>query len=141
MIQEYVLGLALDKSKSSIRLVQKPKNSFEFGKLNGIGGLVIENEDQLGAMIREFYEQTGLISYPQDWYLYGMMLGDAFQIYLFVRFNDDILNLPGLTEETTLYDIADIKHPVISNLNWLLPLILDTDLSRMFISIKYNREK
>lgn len=62
---EYVLGFAFYKDK--VILIKKNRPEFQKDKLNGIGGKIEKNEDAIGAMVREFKEETGITTSIRNW--------------------------------------------------------------------------
>lgn len=53
----YVVGFLF--ADDEVLLIKKNHPSWQFGKLNGLGGHIEENESPLDAMIREFEEESG----------------------------------------------------------------------------------
>jgi len=58
-MQNYVLGFAFDNERR-VALIKKKRPEWQAGRWNGIGGSIELHETAYEAMIREFYEETGL---------------------------------------------------------------------------------
>lgn len=85
-IQEYVCGFMFDRDMERVVLIRKSKPQWQAGKLNGVGGKVEIKETVKAvpgltsgfhiyetppeAMAREFLEETGYRTRPQDWRLF-----------------------------------------------------------------------
>jgi 8-oxo-dGTP diphosphatase len=85
-VQEYVCGFMFDRDMDYVVLVRKAKPLWQKGKLNGVGGKVevketvkavpgLTNgfhiyEKPTEAMAREFKEETGYTTKPEDWRLF-----------------------------------------------------------------------
>jgi 8-oxo-dGTP diphosphatase len=64
----YVLGFCFNNELTMVVLIRKTHPDWQAGKLNGVGGLVELGESPIEAMIREFKEETGVITNREDWY-------------------------------------------------------------------------
>ena len=98
-MKEYVLGFAFDLKKNKVLLLEKEKPIEQKGLLNGIGGKVELNEDDLEAIIREFFEETGIQTVDQDWVKVGTMNYDHFKIHLFATNSCNIYHAKSTTDE------------------------------------------
>lgn len=58
-IKKYCLGFAFVDNDSSVILIRKEKG-WQKGMLNGIGGLIENDETPWNAMVREFKEETDI---------------------------------------------------------------------------------
>lgn len=62
----YVLGFAFDDNK--VLLIRKTKPKWQAGRLNGVGGKVEAfDKDYLAAMVREFHEETDILTTRDQW--------------------------------------------------------------------------
>jgi 8-oxo-dGTP pyrophosphatase MutT (NUDIX family) len=59
-MQEYVLGFLFSEDKQQVALIYKNRPVSLKNQWNGIGGHIEENETADKAIIREFYEETGV---------------------------------------------------------------------------------
>lgn len=128
----YVAGFLFDEKRSKVALIQKARPQWQAGFLNGIGGHIEEGETPMEAMIREFNEETGAL--VPFWQLFATVGSkdnhDGWAVHFFRTRGDYILK--SLTDEPVAWFSLDqlSNLPIISNLNWLIPLALDetTDL-------------
>ena len=75
-MQKYVLGFVVDEDGQSILLLRKNRPKFLAGRLNGVGGKVEDNENDVDAMVRECLEECDLFIPPDEWFLMGAMGDD-----------------------------------------------------------------
>jgi 8-oxo-dGTP diphosphatase len=124
--EEYTLGFAFDKEKKHIALIKKNHPEWQKGCFNGIGGHREKNETPMQCMIREFEEETG--------YRY-----DDWNFFLLMKFNKALVNcyyaimdlnkIKSITDEKisiiSIDDILNLKIKMISNLTWIIPMVID----------------
>lgn len=87
------LGLAFTADKSELAIVRKRKPDWQANKLNAVGGKIEEGETPLEAMVREFEEEAGIQTQPEEWEYFGSLSGTDFHVSLYKRFNDDVRQL------------------------------------------------
>lgn len=140
--QEYVLGFCFDNEHERVVLIRKTKPAWQAGKLNGVGGKVEPMEDLRSAMLREFYEETGVKTNPMDWRFYARLHGEQFSVAVFCMFSNLVVNKVRTVEDEKVevyqVDLEFIGSQSISNLPWLISLALDTDQPRIFVEAKYD---
>jgi len=134
---KYVLGFMFAKDKKRVVLIRKNKPLWQSGKLNGVGGKIEDNENPLQAMIREFEEEVGVKTVETDWNYVCKMhrtTDEEFVCFVFSSFKLDENKPQSLTEElVSIYNliyngsVVYTNLPIISNLQWLIPLCLDTN--------------
>lgn len=125
-MSEYCLGFAFSKSLDRVILIKKKKPEWQAGKLNGIGGKMEPMESSVGAMAREFMEETGLHVPERDWTRVGrLQFGDT-AVHLFTAAIDWITSIPrrDCSEGRVAWIFWDgnTERPVIPNLRWIIPL-------------------
>lgn len=146
MTHEYVCGFFFDESFTHVALINKLKPKWQAGKLNGIGGSIEEcdaSNHQLmkriavahNAMAREFEEEAGLKTEPEEWNMLGQINGPCrdnllpeWTVYFFWMKSDRINELKSMTEEKV--ELVEVKRlvehtRVIPNLQWLIPMCSD----------------
>jgi 8-oxo-dGTP diphosphatase len=134
MTKRYVLGFAFDH-EDNVVLIQKSKPEWQKGKLNGVGGAV-ESYDAspAAAMAREFREETGGITEPEDWDYRITMKNDQWVVDVFTlnfRWAHNIAAWNGnRTDTDEIVRVLPLKSiptdkQLISNLPWLIYLCLD----------------
>lgn len=72
----YVAGLLFGDVRSRVMLIRKARPDWMRGKLNGIGGHIEQGERPLGAMCREFKEETGVTIPPDSWKKFAVLVMD-----------------------------------------------------------------
>lgn len=106
MKQHYVLGLAINKARNKILLMDKQTPAWQKGLLNAVGGKIEFQETPLAAMVREFREETDLKTIESDWLELGFQENEHFKLFVFYTFTDDIFNAVTTTHETVrVHDI------------------------------------
>lgn len=103
---DYVLGFAFDIDTNKVLLLEKLTPIEQKGLLNGIGGKIELFEDEYQAMIREFFEETGISTIEQDWLKVGTMQYTSFSIHLFTTTVCNIYKARSTTaEQVNVYDL------------------------------------
>lgn len=100
-IAVYSLGFAFDKYFDNVILIQKNRPEWQAGKLNGVGGK-FENfdKDTQHTQAREFGEETGIQTNPEDWKIFATMYSDIFIVDCFWTVLDDSFNtFTSVTDE------------------------------------------
>lgn len=140
---KYVLGFMFSEDKKRVALIKKTKPAWQAGRRNGIGGKVEKEEWPDGAMVREFFEETGLQTKESDWTYFSHMTNSQFIVYCFVAYGDIDLLKTTTEEEIKITFVDEIAltglHNVLSNLRWLIPMALDCDKFNV-VEIIYNEE-
>lgn len=111
--QEYVLGIALSANRSKILLIRKINPEWQRGLLNGIGGKIEAGETPMQAMIREFTEETGVVTIPDKWNSLGIIESDVFKVYVFCSFDDFIYQ--AKTVEKEVVEIFDVDIEMLES--------------------------
>lgn len=113
--------------RGEVVLIRKNRPAYQEGKLNGVGGKVELNEPIIEAMIREFYEETGLEIL--DWEYDTTLSGDDFVVHFFSTVSDRIFEVATMTdEEVGVYKVNDVlmkQLKCMDNLPLLISIALD----------------
>lgn len=121
---DYVLGFAFSKDGQSIALIRKDRPTWQAGKLNGIGGKVEPGEPIIKAMAREFKEETGRYTLPQDWRYFAKFTFEGGEVHCFTTSMErlDELHCPE-SETIEVHDVSLVgKEQTCPNLNFLIPM-------------------
>lgn len=151
---DYVIGFAFDEKPlpdTYVLLIKKSKPDWQKGKLNGIGGKIGDhpefcNETALQAMVREFHEETGVLSSSRDWELFSIMHNGRYehQVFCFET------RVPALFEEARTMEeeplvripVAGILrpkvYPLIPNLRSKIMLALDRESWHRPVDLVYG---
>lgn len=136
MRKRMVVGFNFSKDRKKVLLIVKQKPEWQVGMLNGVGGKV-EEETIKAAMVREYEEETGVITHPREWDYYCMYVGDEWTVNFFRRFIEhDIDHYHMLTvevEQLQVYPAEGITEVMnlIPNLKWLIHAALDKNIQFM----------
>lgn len=130
----YVVGFMFSHMRDCVALIRKQKPAWQRGKLNGIGGKIEPGEYARDAMVREFREETGYDTTPEQWERYVEMSGNndggegRFRVDFFVTVGDLSMLKSMETEKVELVytkEMHPMRGDVIENLPWLIALALD----------------
>lgn len=134
---DYVCGFMFSECRGLVALIEKQKPAFLKGLWNGIGGKIEKGERSVDAMVREFYEETGVASTPTDWHLLCelRLLNTQASIKFFTCFSDRVLDVRTMeAEEVSVHELAFLNDLSLKeNLNWLIPLALDSEAEYAFV--------
>lgn len=126
-VTRYVCGFGFDVTRSEVLLIWKQRPEWQRGKLNGIGGHIEDFDvDVRSAMVREFQEETGLDTKPEDWSEFVQVYDDAWRVHFFRNFNTLVWSGASTTdEEVQVVPVSGIRnYPTMPNLQWLIPMAL-----------------
>jgi len=142
MFQHYVAGFAFSKDATTVALIRKNRPAWQAGKLNAIGGHVEPGEIPIEAQVREYWEETGVKSRPEDWTLFAVLQGggmDGYKVNFYYSTNEDLLKVTSVTDEEIvvvkwqekLYPCS--KNDLMHNLRWLGEAARDNILNHRFM--------
>lgn len=128
--QAYVAGFYFNPNGDVVLLVEKKRPKWQAGKLNAIGGHIERGEQPIDAMVREFEEETGCPTSPEDWRAFATIRGAGFVVFFFMTRGQIPLFRNTTDEDIGIYGVDKLARGVyetIPNLRWLIPLALDKD--------------
>lgn len=138
---KYVVGFQFNPERTKVALIRKSKPEWQRGLLNGVGGKIEQSDGSaLAAMVREFKEETGVVT--DVWLHYARMEGGDWAVECFCCTGN--LNWLRSAEEEPI-EIIDLdgrtlaRADVIENLPWLINLALDSmeDGRPRFATVQY----
>ena len=138
-LTRYVVGFAFDIARKRVILIRKKRPAWQTGLYNGVGGHIEVGEEPIKSMVREFEEETGLVTALNDWSLYAELSGEHFNLKVFKAFLTNIDDVKTCTdEEISIVTVSSIivGGYVIPNLHWLIPAALDRD--PIFLTARYT---
>ena len=114
-----------DTECKSVALIEKKRPKWQSGKLNAIGGHVEDDEFSLSAMVREFYEETGLETKHEQWLHVTQLQGDGYIVDFYTSIGP-IRDLKTTTDEQIIVFGIDCitDENAIPNLTYLIPMAL-----------------
>ena len=110
MRRNYVVGFAFSSDKSQVVLIRKNRPAWQAGKLNGVGGKFEDGEDGLACMVREFHEETGVMTTADDWHYFTKIIGRDGDVLLYRLFDDKVLAARSTSDEPVEIIPVDFVH-------------------------------
>ena len=130
-IVEYTLGFAFSKNFNSVLLIQKNRPEWQAGHLNGIGGKVEPfDKNEFHAQAREFHEEAGIETQPEDWNLFASMYSSDFIVDCFWTVLEDVNVFRSVTDEIVhKIWIDELSHYLkCPNVDMLITMALNEDV-------------
>lgn len=125
MKTEYSVGFMHDHHR--VALVKKNRPDWQAGLHNGIGGHIEEyDESPAHAMAREFWEEAGIKTEPEQWEHCLTLEGEHAVIYVFATHDERVIDVKTMTDEKVSwfwFDEIFNEVRVVSNLRWIIPAI------------------
>jgi len=135
-MQQYVCGFFFSRERTRVVLIRKNRPTWQAGNLNEEGGKVEAGETFPQAMRREFREEAG-VDVPESGWQHVVTLsgaddanaGRAWAGHFFRAFGD-VTRVRAMTDEALeTHSVHALPVETIPNLRWLLPLLLDNDVT------------
>jgi 8-oxo-dGTP diphosphatase len=139
----YVVGFMFDELAQRVVLIKKIKPLWQMGKLNGVGGKIEAGETALEAMVREFYEETGIhYSSWNDFCVTESYNGQPdlrCHVHFFSAFAPPSVMLACQTMTDELISVESVWRlldlhtwpKLMENLPWLIPMALSMGTQRI----------
>jgi len=125
--KHYVAGFMFSPDFENVILIQKEKPEWQKGKYNAVGGKIEDVESAPQAMAREFKEETSIETKWEDWQNLCRIGDETYVVYFFYTTNENWRDYLTTTDEEVFHipvmDLNTIKHQIIPNLEWLIPII------------------
>lgn len=137
MIQ-YVVGFMFTEDCGRVVLIRKARPDWQKGRYNGLGGHRLAGEGPREAMAREFLEEAGVKTDPEQWE-YKLNLLNArvgYELAVLHASSDLALGARTMTDEpVSLVDVdaALRSGQLIPGLKWMIPLCLDPHIRPVVI--------
>ncbi len=141
------VGFMFSPDKKKVLLIEKTKPDFMAGKLNGVGGKMEPDELSIDAMVREFEEETGIQTTPQDWSYFANIevrkkdkTKNEWRVFFYYTVSDKIGTARQTTEEKLVIAHVDAiyTYHTVDNLRWTIPFALDPHRKQESIQIYYE---
>lgn len=136
-----VCGFMFSPGQTQVVLIRKNRPAWQAGRLNGVGGKVEPGETPLAAMVREFWEETGIRF--EAWNSVLTMddcHGDT--IVFFRATSGHYASAYSKTDERIeIHNVDDLirRSDVIRSIRWMVPMLLDTNTNQA--TVNYTRPK
>lgn len=147
-MKRYVAGFYFSSNMEYVVLIRKNRPDWQKGMLNGVGGHIEPDEHAIDAMVREFHEETGIKTAPEQWHLIVDVIDLLHDTYVsfFQTSGNQLWDASGnqqwesLTDEdVTVIRVIDLSSfPTVYNLKWLIPLCTMYPIIRPFFIIEEN---
>ena len=126
-MKKYVTGFLFSKDTRYVVLIEKINPEWQRGLFNGIGGKVEVNESSIDAMVREFFEETGVNTHQADWTCYANVYREScYDVDVYFGHSDLAFNAKTIEQEQVhIIKLAELPRKIVPNLRWLIPLALD----------------
>lgn len=130
-MKQYVTGFMFSTDLKNVALIHKNRPEWQAGRVNGIGGKVETGEWPIDAMMREFFEETGVTTHDGEWKHKIIMQRasgpNAFTLNVYASISEKIWNVRSITDEKVeIFQLKDaLNEPHVPNLIWMLPLVMD----------------
>lgn len=141
---KYVLGFYFNPEGTNVVLIEKLKPAWQKGKINGVGGKLEGNElptvnrvlldTYHTAMAREFKEETGIETKPEDWECFCTYRGKDWYMHIFRAFGDVTQAKTMEAEKILVADVNFLPLNVVNNLKFLIPMALQEDICQVHIN-------
>ena len=125
---DYVLAFLFTADAREIVLVRKTRPAWQAGRVNALGGKLLDGEAIGDAARREVREEAGVDVAQWEEFL---VWRDPEYCLRVVRAFDDAARGARTAEdqEVFLAPVAALPQTVIDNLRWMIPLALDRDVA------------
>lgn len=140
---QYSLGFAFNSDRSKLVVITKNRPAWQAGKWNGIGGHIEDGENPLECLVREFHEETGVMTSEEEWNPLAVFSSPFFKVSSYYMCSEVINNAKTMTDEEVSIipvDLNEIRVKGQTNLPWLVGLALDADINRIHINVEYTPE-
>lgn len=135
-MKRMVCGFMFSEAFQWVVLIRKTRPEWQNGLLNGVGGHIEYGETIGLAMAREFAEETGVSTHPEEWIPFYTLSGENWIVYFLACVG--CVDLAKTTTDETVCivstsEITPFNKALIPNLRWLIPMGIDAIQSKPLI--------
>mgnify|MGYP001606962387 CR=1 FL=1 len=124
----FVLALLFTKDRQRVALMRRTRPAWQAGRVNALGGKVLEGETAAEAACREVREEAGVD--VEEWREVLVWEDREYRMHVLRAVSDRAAMVRTMEDqEVFLADVAALPNEVIGNLKWLVPLALDEDVA------------
>ena len=124
----YTVGLLFSEDKKKIVLMLKNRPSFHAGLYNAPGGKVEAGEAPIQNVVREIYEETGIVTDWKDWeevLVYPGREESGFKaIYVYKTVVDVNKAYTKEDQPVEVFDVNNLPENRVKNLSWMIDAAL-----------------
>ena len=137
---EYVVCFVFNLEQTRVVLVHKQTGpAAVIGHWNGVGGKIEKTETHEQTSSREFLEETGVPIDDNDWNRLGTLVGPSYTLHFLWAVSELAEGvITNEHEPIAFVDIHMLPKPIMSNVHWMIHMILDDNISE-FGTIKMAR--
>ena len=95
----YAKGFFFDESAEYVALIHKNRPAAIAGKLTGLGGHQEEGEDYAQCVAREFCEEAGVATRPEDWTHFATVSTESMYMPCYFIRSNDVRNVQTQEDE------------------------------------------
>jgi 8-oxo-dGTP diphosphatase len=124
----YVLALLYSADLRRVVLMRRTKPAWQAGRVNALGGRIMDGETAAAAARREVREESGVDA--ADWTEVLVWEDAEYELHVMRAVSDGAHDARTMEDqEVFLADVQALPDNVIDNLRWLVPLALDRDVA------------
>lgn len=131
-MKEYVCGFMFSPDGKQVVLIEKNRPDWMKGLHNGVGGKIEYTDRSIyHAVVREFSEEAGVLTTPDDWQLFGSLDVKGYgKIHLLKCFSEDFEHAKKVESEVIrIVQVDELnRYKSFRNLSWIIPMALDNDV-------------
>jgi len=142
-MEKYVCGFMFNQERTHVALINKLRPSWQYNKLNGVGGRIEDGESPEEAMSREFMEEAGVPDTKWERVMEYSVFADKGEdgywldlvatVYFFRSFGDLKLITSKTDEKISICNIDETHSMnVLKKIKFLVPLCLNDDIKIPF---------
>ncbi len=122
-----MLAFLFTEDRRQVVLMRRTRPAWQAGRVNGLGGALLEGEQVMAAARREVREESGV---DVGGWVEVLVWEDAEYRMHVVRAVSELARAARTMEdqEVFLAEVHALPANVIGNLRWLVPLALDADV-------------
>ncbi|HXT47771.1 MAG TPA: NUDIX domain-containing protein [Gemmatimonadaceae bacterium] len=135
----FVLALLFSLDGRQVALMRRTRPAWQAGRVNALGGKVVEGETPADAARREVKEEAGVD--VAEWAEVLVWEDREYRMHVMRAMSERASMVRTMEDqEVFLADVAALPDGVIGNVRWLVPLALDTDVAFPIVVRSANPE-
>jgi 8-oxo-dGTP diphosphatase len=137
--RSFVLALLFTPDKRRVALMRRTRPAWQAGRVNALGGKLVGGESAADAARREVREEAGVD--VAEWTEVLVWEDREYRMHVLRAVSDRARDVRTIEDqEVFLADVRALPDEAIDNLQWLVPLALDADVSMPILVQSANPE-